>query len=158
MYALMTSGIRSKPQAPGINDFSLYADKFILFSVNISLSLFFMPGVWPKLVSELIPKLRFHYISLHWVSDYRVSRNTGMTEKPECPCITKMTMVGVKKPECPCSRVNDDNLPGIPVFRHCKNKAKALDWCGPFSRSVNARVLGIPVLIENLFRFINKLN
>jgi len=22
------------------------------------------------LVSELIPKLRFHYISLHWVSDY----------------------------------------------------------------------------------------
>jgi len=23
-----------------------------------------------KLVSELIPKLRFHYISLHWVSDY----------------------------------------------------------------------------------------
>jgi len=24
----------------------------------------------PDLVSELIPKLRFHYISLHWVSDY----------------------------------------------------------------------------------------
>jgi len=23
-----------------------------------------------SLVSELIPKLRFHYISLHWVSDY----------------------------------------------------------------------------------------
>ena len=23
-----------------------------------------------NLVSELIPKLRFHYISLHWVSDY----------------------------------------------------------------------------------------
>ena len=22
------------------------------------------------IVSELIPKLRFHYISLHWVSDY----------------------------------------------------------------------------------------
>ena len=23
-----------------------------------------------EVVSELIPKLRFHYISLHWVSDY----------------------------------------------------------------------------------------
>ena len=23
-----------------------------------------------RLVSELIPKLRFHYISLHWVSDH----------------------------------------------------------------------------------------
>jgi len=52
-----------------------------------------------------------------------------------------MTMIGVEKPECPCSRGNDDNLPGIPVFRPCKNKAKSLDWC----------LLGIPVLIENLF-------
>jgi len=52
-----------------------------------------------------------------------------------------MTMIGVEKPACPCSRGNDDNLPAIPVFRACKNKAKALDWC----------LLGIPVFIENLF-------
>ena len=52
-----------------------------------------------------------------------------------------MTMIGFEKPECPCSRGNDDNLPGIQVFRACKNKAKALDWC----------LMGIPVLIENLF-------
>ena len=52
-----------------------------------------------------------------------------MAENPECPCITKMTMIGVEKPECPCSRGYDDNLPGIPVFQHCENKAKALDWC-----------------------------
>jgi len=89
-------------------------------------------------------------------TDRRVSRNTGMTEMPKsrnAPVLLILIIVAVEKPECPCSRVNDDNLPGIPVFRHCKNKAKALDWRGPISRSVNARLLGIPVLIENLFMF-----
>ena len=52
-----------------------------------------------------------------------------MPKSRNAPVIPILTMVGVEKPECPCSRVKDDNLPGIPVFRPCKNTAKALDWC-----------------------------
>ena len=42
----------------------------IIFAYTTFNSIIAILSAWFSLVSELIPKLRFHYILLHWVSDY----------------------------------------------------------------------------------------
>jgi len=53
-----------------VRDKIVFFKNFISIALFLGTSMYLLLVVYINVVSELIPKLRFHYISLHWVSDY----------------------------------------------------------------------------------------